>query len=127
MKWIFRDAVALIFAGVGILLLIVAFHFNVNPVDSGAVRGGLQHHPSLFVPLVVATIPAMFVGMLTLALISGTADHSIGYFAGAFVGQFLIYFMIGLAISGIVKRIRRKTTQSPNLQIHPVAGKPGSG
>jgi hypothetical protein len=80
-------------------------------VDCGAVRGGLQDHPFLFLPLVVATIPAMYVGMVAvgvLTLISGPADHPAGYFAGAFVAQFLIYFVLGLVLSKIVRLMRGK-------------------
>ena len=106
-----RNPFALVCAGVGLLLLGIAFHFNVNPVDCGAVRGGLQDHPFLFLPLVVATIPAMYVGMVAvgvLTLISGPADHPAGYFAGAFVAQFLIYFVLGLVLSKIVRLMRGK-------------------
>lgn len=117
MKRILRNPVALVCAGIGLLLLGIAFHFNVNLVCCGAVRGGLQDHPFLFLPLVVATIPAMYFGMVTigiLTLISGPRDHPAAYFAGAYVAQFLIYFAIGLVLSGIVNLARRKNKQSNN-------------
>jgi hypothetical protein len=110
MIWLKKNKVAFICAGVGVILLGIAFHFNVNPVDCGAVRGGLQHHPFLFLPLVCATIPAMYVGMVVegvLMLISGTSNHPAGYFAGAFVGQYIIHFVLGLVLSKIARLVRR--------------------
>lgn len=100
---ILRDPIALVFAGVGILLLGVALHFNVNPVDCGAVRGSLQQHPSLFLPLAVATAPAMFIGMLVHTIIGRGTDHSNAYFVGAFASQILLYFVTGLAMSGLFR------------------------
>jgi hypothetical protein len=104
-KRILRDPIALAFAGVGILLLGIALHFNINPVDCGAVRGSLQQHPSLFLPLAVATVPAMFFGMLVHTIIGGGADHSSAYLVGAFASQIILYFVIGLATSGIFRFI----------------------
>jgi putative effector of murein hydrolase LrgA (UPF0299 family) len=117
MKRTLKNPVALACAGIGLLLLGIAFHFNVNPVDCGAVRGGLQDHPFLFLPLVVATVPAMYIGMVAvgiLTLFSGPGDHPVAFFAGAYVAQFLLYFMIGLALSSVISLVRRKNKQSNN-------------
>jgi len=129
MNRVWRNPVALVFAGVGLLLLGVALHFNVNPVDGGAVRGGLLDHPMLFFPLAVATIPAMFIGLLVLEVMitCGIAAHPAGYVAGAFAGQFLIYFVAGLTVSRIVRLVRRRNSHARDHQSQPGAGKPGPG
>jgi len=126
MKRILTDRIALAFAGVGIVLLAVAIRFNVNPVDCGAVRGGLQHHPWLFLPLAVATIPAMFMGLIVLGIFSGSADHPEVYYAASFVSQLLLYFMVGLAVAGIAGLNKRTSKRILNQASH-ATSEPASG
>jgi len=98
---------ALIFMAVGIALLAVAFYFNVNPVDGGAVRGGLAQHDWLFFPLAAATLPAMFGGMLFAGILGIGGDFPIGYYSASFACQMFLYLGIGLAISACIKFLRR--------------------
>ena len=114
MKRIFREPLALTFAAVGVVLLAVAIHFNVNPVDGGAVRGGLQHHPAIFLPLAVATIPAMFLGVFVFGILRTSGNYPYVYFAVSFVSQFLLYFVIGLAMAGLARWIKQRKKRPPN-------------
>jgi len=115
MKRLLPNRTALAFAVVGVALLAVAHHFNLNPVCGGAVRGGLQDHPWLLLSLAVATMPAICVGIMALGVFPGTVDQSSVYFTASFACQLLLYLGVGSAVSWIarsVKKIARKHQQS---------------
>jgi len=109
MRTFFLDPTAIVITVLGLCLMAVSIHYNVNPVCAGAVRDA---HPVLLWVLVITTVPAMFVGLLIPdTLVLGASTYVISVYAC----QALLYFALGKALSvlmGLLRGTRRRSNPS---------------
>lgn len=113
------DPVAVGFVIAGVILLIIALHFQLNPVCAGAIQGEIKNYPICLAVLELLTIPAMFIGVILASpMVIGRASSSYLFDSGLiyvsiYILQILIYFLVGKIISLVISLIRKKIKNKP--------------
>jgi hypothetical protein len=107
----FADRIAIVATVIGFMLMAVALHYNVNPVEGGAIRGGLQNHPVLLWVLAIATIPAMMLAMILTGLFMKMPDWAPVFLPVVFVCQTVLSFLSGKIVSILICLIRKIGTK----------------
>lgn len=106
----FADRLAIGVTVIGLVLMAVSLHYNVNPVCGGAVRGGIQNQPLILFPLALTTIPAMLLALILRGLVTKMSGWTLMYQPLVFVCQAVLAFACGKILS-LVVRIRQHETR----------------
>jgi len=114
MKRFWTDRIALVAAGIGIVLMILTVVWRVNPVEGSVVPGFLSRNPFgeavllvLLVTCMPVWIPTVF-GVIKLASFVGVPERDALVFAdgAAVIVQGIVCFLFGKLISRWVNKFR---------------------
>ena len=119
MKRLPNDRIALVTAGIGIVLMIMTTMWRVNPVEGSVVPDYLTRNPFgqalLFVLLVTCMpvwIPTVFLAVVLASFVGIAESESFGLANGAAViVQGIVYLMFGKLISIWVEWFRTKKSK----------------
>lgn len=109
----FADRIALGITVLGLGLMAISRHYNVNPVDVGAIRGGVQNHPVILWTLAITTIPAMMMAIIVCGLFMKMPDWAPVFLPMVFVCQFVLSFVGGKILSIAVRLVRTIGKKGP--------------
>jgi hypothetical protein len=119
MRKFFIDPIAMGFVIVGVILMALALHFQINPACAGAIQGAIKDYPICLAVLEVLTIPAIFMGvilgspMVIGRTLSSYLFNSGLIYAFIYISQILIYFLAVKIISLGVYLIRKIWENQP--------------
>ena len=122
MKRLPNDRIALVTAGIGIVLMIMTTMWRVNPVEGSVVPDYLTRNPFgralLFVLLVTCMpvwIPTVFLTVVLASFIGIAESESFGMANGAaIIVQGIVFLMFGKLISIGVEWYGMKKSNRPN-------------
>jgi hypothetical protein len=118
MKKFLKDWFAIAFAAAGMVLMALTLLWRINPVEGSVVPRFLTDNPAgmaVFWLLFITCMPVWMATLMLGTLILGSVrnpdwlPHWLNIFhVGMMVLQGLIYFLIGKAVSGCIRKFRRK-------------------
>jgi hypothetical protein len=120
-KRFWTDRIALATAGIGIVLMVLALVWRVNPVEGSVMPDFLTSNPFGLVLTFVLLATCLPVGILAifpvivLGSIAGLSESEAWPAGGAvaIVLQGIVYFMLGKLISLYTRRFRSGTNRTP--------------
>ena len=102
MKKLWTDWIALVTAGVGILLMILAVVWRVNPVEGSVMPDFLADNPfglALTFVLLVTCLPVLIVAVLSALALGIRESDTWTLGAAAVILQGIVFLMLGRLIS----------------------------
>jgi len=120
MKKFWSDRIALVTAGMGIVLMILTAVFRVNPVEGSVMPDFLTGNPfgeTLLYVLIVTCmpvwIPTVFSVVVLASFVGVPESDSFGMSnVAAVIVQGIVYFMFGKLISHWARRFRAKRNRT---------------
>ena len=115
MKKLWTDWVALVTAGVGILLMILAVVWRVNPVEGSVMPDFLADNPfglALTFVLLVTCLPVLIVAVLSALALGVPESDTWTLGAAAVILQGIVFLMLGRLISVFWTPFRGRTKPS---------------
>ena len=107
------DPIAIGITVISIVLMAISMHYNVNPVDGGAMRGGIQYHPIILWTLMITTIPAMWMALLLGGLLARMPDWAPVFWPVVFICQSILGFIAGKMFSFVARVVWKIARKGP--------------
>ena len=115
MKKVWRDGIALVTAGVGILLMVLTVMWRVNPVEGSVMPDFLTNNPfglALTFVLLGTCLPVLIVAVYSGVALGLPESDAWALGGAAIILQGIVFLMIGRLISVFWTPFRRRAKPS---------------